>query len=91
MTPRLELPPSAEVTPSSVERVARELEDSEIVVEVREERSGRVTGWRVECSSPAHGRFPLELRGRDRAVIVAGRHSQREHGGRAKVKVRRAR
>lgn len=77
------------LTPEETLRRARNMENDAVLVVVEEVRSGRVTGWQVSC--PKHGLFPIEVRGRARAVVVAGRHLRSEHGNRGKVKIRRAR
>lgn len=76
------------LTPEETLRRARAMEDDAVLVDVTEVRSKRVTGWQVSC--PKHGTFPIEVRGRDRAVIVAGRHLRSEHGNRGKIRIVRA-
>lgn len=82
-TGELELEPGAVVSKTTA------LLEEELRVTVLESRSGRVTGWRVRC--PDHGEFPIEARTKDQAVRVGARHVMAEHGGRGKVRIRRAR
>lgn len=48
-------------------------------------RGRRTTGFLVSCSE--HGRLPIEIRKKQRALEVAGRHRSGEHHGYAELEV----
>ena len=94
--PRLRVPvvpvPRDELVEIGAEIVAsRKAELERVVVKIRPVHKGRTTTYEVECSDAEHGVFPLPCASRDAAVVVAGRHSQHEHEGRARLKIVEAR
>jgi hypothetical protein len=54
-----------------------------LVIQVRSENRGRVTGWSVRCDD--HGVMPVLAPGKSAALIAAGRHLETEHAGRGRV------
>lgn len=54
-----------------------------LVLRVRAENRGRVTGWSVVC--PDHGTMPVLAPAKSAALIAAGRHLETEHAGMGRV------
>lgn len=54
-----------------------------LVVRVRPENRGRVTGWSVSCTD--HGVMPVLAPGKAAALIAAGRHLEIEHAGQGEL------
>lgn len=56
---------------------------SPLIVRVRRENRGRVTGWSVACDD--HGVMPVLAPGKSAALLAAGRHVEAEHDGNGQV------
>lgn len=76
------VPEAAEASPYP-RLMDRPSSPSPLIVRVRRENRGRVTGWSVSCDD--HGVMPVLAPAKSAALIVAGRHVEAEHGGNGQV------